>query len=346
MPEPLVLVLTDIGYQRLAEAQSGGALDLTIATLGLTNQAFVATRALTALPGEFRRVADVSGAPVGDNIVHLLMRDSAAIAYQARGFGLFLADGSLFASYGQADTLFEKSAAATFHCAIDFAFESADVDAITFGATNFLNPPATTATAGVAAIATQAIVDTGADNSRIVTPNTLRVRLLDLASSLLASFGDALADYVPLAQKAQAGGVATLDGAGLLPLAQLPIAAGTITLFYGAAAPAGWAICNGQTIGAFVTPDLRGRVAVGVSADHALGSAFGAGSVTLDTDTATSGVQLNYSVYTTYAGGGTQHAVAAGAQGTPPSLTDNAHSHSVTVDVTQPSLALNYIIKL
>jgi len=53
---------------------------------------------------------------------------------------------------------------------------------------------------------------------------------------------------------------------------------GTIAMFYGATAPAGWAICNGTN----GTPDLRDRFVVSVGPSYALGATGGAASVTLD----------------------------------------------------------------
>lgn len=67
---------------------------------------------------------------------------------------------------------------------------------------------------------------------------------------------------------------------------------GTITLFSGAAAPSGWAICNGQVVpksdgtGNLTTPDLRGRVPVGKADSVDLLSTFGADSVTITTEQA------------------------------------------------------------
>jgi microcystin-dependent protein len=67
---------------------------------------------------------------------------------------------------------------------------------------------------------------------------------------------------------------------------------GTITLFSGAAAPSGWAICNGQKVpksdgtGTVTTPDLRGRVPVGKADSVDLLSTFGADSVTITTEQA------------------------------------------------------------
>lgn len=59
---------------------------------------------------------------------------------------------------------------------------------------------------------------------------------------------------------------------------------GTIVLWYGATdtVPTGWAICNGQTVGAVTTPDLRDKFVVGAGTTFGWGAIGGA-----TTDTAT-----------------------------------------------------------
>lgn len=79
--------------------------------------------------------------------------------------------------------------------------------------------------------------------------------------------------------------------------------AGMILMYGGSTAPRGWLLCNGQAVGrtayaalfaaigttfgagdgstTFNVPDLRGRVAIGVSSSHALASTGGAETVTL-----------------------------------------------------------------
>ncbi|MBB3693017.1 phage tail protein [Sphingomonas sp. BK580] len=70
------------------------------------------------------------------------------------------------------------------------------------------------------------------------------------------------------------------------------IPVGTITLFSGAAAPSGWGICDGTSYakadgsGTLVSPDLRGRVAIGVSADNALLSLAGQNERTVTSEVA------------------------------------------------------------
>jgi microcystin-dependent protein len=51
-----------------------------------------------------------------------------------------------------------------------------------------------------------------------------------------------------------------------------------------AAIPSGWALCNGQTVGSVVTPDLRDRFIVGAGSNYSVGATGGANSVTLTTD--------------------------------------------------------------
>lgn len=67
---------------------------------------------------------------------------------------------------------------------------------------------------------------------------------------------------------------------------------GTISLFSGAEAPSGWGICNGASYpkadgsGTIVSPDLRGRVAIGVSTDYALMATQGQNERTVTSEVA------------------------------------------------------------
>jgi len=195
----LTLMMTTAGLGRFTAAQIEGDIDLTVAQVGFTNTAFVPSPTLTALPGEFRRVATISGQAIGDNIVHMIIRDEAPLAYQICGFGLFLADGTLFAFYGQTNPIAEKAAIATLQMAIDIAFPTSDIANIAFGDTNFLNPPATTELAGVVELATQAEVDIGTDTRRVAPVSVMRATIgaaiatvMGAIDNLAAAFGEAL----------------------------------------------------------------------------------------------------------------------------------------------------------
>ena len=163
---PLKLVMTTAGLGRFTAAQTNNGVDLTVTEVGFSADIFVAAPTLTSLPGEFRRVDTVSGEASDENLVHMTVQDNAAIAYTVRGFGLFLGDGTLFATYSQSEAIVEKSASAMLGLVIDIAFPQAGVDRITFGDTNFLNPPATEERKGVVELATLAEAEAG-DAARV-----------------------------------------------------------------------------------------------------------------------------------------------------------------------------------
>lgn len=179
----LTLMITRAGQARFTAAQLDADINLGVAQIGLTNASFVSAPTLDALPGEFKRLASISGKQVGDNIVHMTISDEGPDAYSARGFGLFLADGTLFATYAQEQQLFEKSPRATFLAAIDIAFPTGDVSELRFGNTDFLNPPATTETKGVVELATDAEIALGTDATRAVTPKGLAARVAGFVSA-------------------------------------------------------------------------------------------------------------------------------------------------------------------
>jgi hypothetical protein len=146
---------------------------------------------------------------------------------------------------------------------------------------------------------------------------------------------------VARAKKAEGDSKADLE-AKILAL----VVPGTITLFFGQNAPVGWGICNGSSYprvdgtGNIATPDLRGRVAVGVSGDHALGATFGNTLVSPETNSSQTGATVSTTGSAVDAGGGANRLQTV-------TLNDPGHKHTISnIDVTQPSLALHYIMKL
>lgn len=327
----LELVMTTAGLGRFTAAQSDTGVDLTVNEVGFSAQEFVAAPSLTALPGEFKRISTVSGVSLADNIVHMTVQDDAPVTYTVTGFGLFLADGTLFATYSQAGPIVEKSTGSMLALAIDIAFPQAGVENITFGSTDFLNPPATTDKKGVVELATLAEARAG-DPSRVPSAETVKALLTEA----------------------------------------LPV--GTITLWFGNAAPSGWTICDGREAvrtdggGRILTPDLRGRVPVGVSATHQLGSAFGSAQQEVSTGTAGShdhiasalvaseatGMTVSTTTRSVDAGGSADRIVTSVVLNDPSHNHDatveienaGSHEHTVTIDVTQPSFALLFIMKV
>ena len=186
----LTLTMTTAGLGRFTAAQVEDDIDLTVAQVGFTASEFAPAPTLTALPGEVRRVAAISGEAVGDNIVHMTIRDDGEVGYTVRGFGLFLADGTLFAVYGQATPICEKSPMVTLLMPLDIAFPTAAIDKLVFGDTNFLNPPATTTTKGVVELAT---IDEGeAGDAQRVTSGAVVKAMIASAMMMVSQALDGL----------------------------------------------------------------------------------------------------------------------------------------------------------
>ncbi|WP_267382603.1 MULTISPECIES: hypothetical protein [unclassified Sphingomonas] len=186
MTPSITLTMTEAGFARFTAAQLGQGIDLKVTSIGVTNTPFISAPTLTVMPGEIKRIQTVSGAKVGDNTVHLMIRDDSSDIYSAVGVGLYLADGTLFAFYGQATPIFQKSALTTFLVALDISFPDASINAITFGDANFLNPPATSDTAGVVQLATLAQAQGGTDTTRAIVPAVLAAMLLPINTAITA----------------------------------------------------------------------------------------------------------------------------------------------------------------
>lgn len=184
----LKLTMTTAGLGRFTAAQASDDIDLTIARVGLTAANFVTAPTLTALPGEFKRLATVSGSVEAQNIVHMTVTDDDVVSYTVRGFGLFLADGTLFAAYSQPTPIVEKSVGAMLALAVDIAFPVPGVENISFGSTNFLNPPGTELRKGVVELATLDEAN-GGDTTRVTTGAVVKAMI----ASAIDAVGQALA---------------------------------------------------------------------------------------------------------------------------------------------------------
>ncbi|UXW17651.1 tail fiber protein [Xanthomonas oryzae pv. oryzae] len=173
----LKLKITNAGRQALVNAKQTGTQAVTIAAVGLTSAAFVANAELTALPSEIKRLTTIGGSVTAKDTIHVSVRDESNAVYSCYGFGLYLADGTLFASYGQPALLVEKSGAASVLLAVDVVLADVDTALITFGDTNFTEPAATVDVPGVVRLATDAQAIAGVDKERAVSPANLLAAL-------------------------------------------------------------------------------------------------------------------------------------------------------------------------
>jgi hypothetical protein len=173
MPAVPTITITDAGRAALVNADHDGTKAVKITTCGVTATAIVPDPAMTALPGEIKRIGTVSGGVVAADTIHLVVRDEAAESYTVRSLALYLADGTLFALYGQADPLLIKTERSMFLLETDITFPDVRAALIQFGDANFSNPPATTERQGVVELATDEETIAGRDATRAVYPRGL-----------------------------------------------------------------------------------------------------------------------------------------------------------------------------
>jgi hypothetical protein len=170
MAAAIRITVTAAGRAALRNLAGDGTNAVLVASVGLTATAFASG---SALPDEIKRVTTIKGGATAADTIHVTISDTGGDVYSVRGFGLYLADGTLFASYGQPDVIVEKSAQAAMLLSADVQFADIDATQITFGDTNFSNPAATTERMGVAELATDDETITGTDALRTVTPKSL-----------------------------------------------------------------------------------------------------------------------------------------------------------------------------
>lgn len=169
--------ITNAGRAKLVNGTNTGTNTVLISQIGLTSTGFTPTASMTQLPGEFKRMTSFGGESVAADTIHVTLQDSGTDKYPLRGFGLYLADGTLFAVYGQADAIMEKASISTLLLSADVVFADIDTAQIKFGSTQFLNPPATESVAGVVELADGTETTNGADAVRAVTPRGLKTAL-------------------------------------------------------------------------------------------------------------------------------------------------------------------------
>ena len=172
------IILTEVGIEALINAQKNGTNALELSSVQFGSGKYTASETQTALLEPFKTLTTISGAPVGDNIIHISIRDTGIEEYTVNEIGVFTKEGVLFAVYAQDTPIIQKAANSYVLLSLDFPVVSAAAgDIVITGDTNFMNPPATTETQGVVELATvQEIVD-GEDTTRAVTPKGVKKAL-------------------------------------------------------------------------------------------------------------------------------------------------------------------------
>ncbi len=173
MADP-VLIITDAGRAAAVTAAANEvAVDITQVAIG-TGQ-WTPTAAATALQTELKRLPATGSQKSTPTSVTVGFQDASADAYAIYEVGFYLSDGTLLAIYASNDTLVaEKSAPLRLLWGLTLVLSSLPADSVSVTASaNFIPPNAGETVAGIAELATQAEVDSGLDNLRIVTAEKL-----------------------------------------------------------------------------------------------------------------------------------------------------------------------------
>lgn len=171
----LTFTLTPEGIAALRNARGDGTNAVRVVSMGVTATDFTPGK---PLPNELKRIVTLAGGATQADTLHVTATDNAkGVVYSVRGFGLYLADGTLLGSYGQPDVIVEKSSQSDMLLAADIQFKEIDATLITLGSTNFNNPAATTDTLGVLKLSNDDEAIAGIDSQKAITPKTLLAAL-------------------------------------------------------------------------------------------------------------------------------------------------------------------------
>jgi microcystin-dependent protein len=352
----LILSVTDAGLAALRNAQGDGTNAVRVAYATVTATAFTPGQ---AVPDEIKRIATIAGGATAPDTIHVTISDASKDVYTVRGFGFYLADGTLFASYGQAEVIVEKSAGAVMMLACDVQFTTVSASQIVFGDTTFVNPAATPDTLGVVKLATDEDAKAGRDTQKALVPANLLATLnarfgagapTDFTKRLLAiatgaDFLTAIGPTFPPAKHTH--GMDDITGLVALLAAKLDARAryvpGQIIVTAGKQAPPYTLLCNGAAISraqyaelfaaigttygagdgvtTFNLPNLGEGTVIKATVDAIKVGTYSAGALLTHTHgaTAAAGGDHGHSVSLT-AGGGHSHGASASGVG------DHAHA--------------------
>jgi hypothetical protein len=173
----LPIHITAQGRAALVNATHTGTTPVTIASIGVTETWFDPSTDPLALPGQIKALSTIAGTVVAADVIHVTLRDDSADAYDLRGFGLYLDDGTLFAVHAQPDVILAKTSSTMLLLSADIQLADIDATSITFGDASFANPPASETISGVLRLATDAQAIAGTDRTRAVPPGALKAAL-------------------------------------------------------------------------------------------------------------------------------------------------------------------------
>lgn len=166
------LVITDAGKQALVNATQTGTAQLQLSEIAVGSGQYTPSAERTALQDQIKRLPIIQASAVDDHVIHVAYQDDSSASYNVYEVGVFTNDGVLFAVYSSSELLISKAANSTCLLTVDMVIDDLDVNDITFGDIEYATGAATTESAGIVELATQAEADAGEDAYKAITPAT------------------------------------------------------------------------------------------------------------------------------------------------------------------------------
>ncbi|MGN1149713.1 MAG: phage tail protein, partial [Sutterella sp.] len=186
------LLVTNAGLAALVNAEATGTETITISEIKFGSGQYTPTKTQTAMQAPFKTLTALSGGAVSANTLHVTAEDASTETYSVYEVGVFLTDGTLFAVGSQNTAILQKASAAIALLSVDIALADHSAATVTVGDTNFFNPQATTEVKGVVELATADETKAGTDDTRAVTPASLKAELDVRDSKVVHTTGDEL----------------------------------------------------------------------------------------------------------------------------------------------------------
>ena len=160
------IIITNAGLAAIVNGEATGTAAVQITKIGLGSGRYTPSKTLTALQAEFKQIDVIEGGDTGDNSIHVAIRDDSEDSYAVYEFGLYLADGTLFAVTSQQSVILQKVSTSQALLSVDIKFDGIDTASITFEGMTYSFAAATTENAGICELATEAETLAGTDSQR------------------------------------------------------------------------------------------------------------------------------------------------------------------------------------
>lgn len=170
---PFNFLITNAGWAKIAQVGTLGPVVLDRIQVGASGYTPAVTQ--TTLVSPIKNLTIVGSTNPNNKTIHITAQDNTSDAYVVNEVGLFTPDNTLFAVYSNtSSSVAVKAAGSLVMVALDLVLDNVTPGSVVVGDTGFSYPQATELMNGTAKIATTADVNTGTNDTEMVTPLKLK----------------------------------------------------------------------------------------------------------------------------------------------------------------------------